>query len=87
ADGPGMVYLNGLVGHSGKNGCRLYCGTTGRRKEGGPYYYPALLKPGNGYDIPGSNHDDIDIADLPPGSAGNYFDNLRLLIASSTQAE
>lgn len=25
ADGPGMAYLNGLVGHHGKFGCRLYC--------------------------------------------------------------
>ena len=25
ADGPGMTYLNGLVGHQGAFGCRLYC--------------------------------------------------------------
>ena len=30
ADGPGLTYLNGLVGHKGKNGCRLYCGVLGR---------------------------------------------------------
>jgi Transposase family tnp2 len=29
ADGPGMAYLNGLVGHHGKNGCRLYCSMIG----------------------------------------------------------
>jgi len=25
ADGPAMAYINGLVGHQGRNGCRLYC--------------------------------------------------------------
>lgn len=25
ADGPGMTYLNGAVGHQGASGCRLYC--------------------------------------------------------------
>lgn len=29
ADGPRMTYLNGLVGHSGKIGCRLWCGLVG----------------------------------------------------------
>lgn len=32
ADGPGLVYFDGMVGHSGRNGCRLYCGLIGRRK-------------------------------------------------------
>ncbi|KAG1838385.1 hypothetical protein DFJ58DRAFT_718750 [Suillus subalutaceus] len=39
ADGPGLVYWDGMVGHSGKNGCQ------GRRKTGGSHYYPALLRP------------------------------------------
>ncbi|KAI0714307.1 hypothetical protein C8T65DRAFT_543183, partial [Cerioporus squamosus] len=25
ADSPAMAYLNGLVGHNGAHGCRLYC--------------------------------------------------------------
>lgn len=29
ADGPGLVHWDGLVGHCGKNGCRLYCGVRG----------------------------------------------------------
>ena len=29
ADEPGLVYWDGLVGHCGKNGCRLYCGIRG----------------------------------------------------------
>ena len=30
ADGPGLTHLNGLVGHMGRNGCRMYCSTHGR---------------------------------------------------------
>ncbi|KAF9471189.1 hypothetical protein BDN70DRAFT_926234 [Pholiota conissans] len=45
ADGPGMTHLNGLTGHSGAYGCRIYCAVKGRRKTGGNHYYPALLKP------------------------------------------
>ena len=44
-DGPGLVYWDGMVGHSGKNGCRLYWGLPGRQKERGHRYYPALLCP------------------------------------------
>ena len=29
ADGPGLVYWDGMVGHSGKNGCCVYCDTLG----------------------------------------------------------
>ena len=47
ADGPGMTYLNGLVGHSGVYGCRLYCPTKGHHKTNTSIYYPypALLLP------------------------------------------
>ena len=45
ADGPGLVYWDGMVGHSGKNGCHLYCGLPGRWKERAHRYYPALLCP------------------------------------------
>ncbi|KAF5344461.1 hypothetical protein D9758_014125, partial [Tetrapyrgos nigripes] len=39
ADGPGMVYFNGMVGHTGKNGCRFWCGLIGRHKEGASTYF------------------------------------------------
>ena len=45
ADGPGLAYLNGLTGHSGAFGCRLYCPVKGHQKVDAPHYYPALLKP------------------------------------------
>jgi hypothetical protein len=28
-DGPGRVYWDGMVGHSGRHGCRMYCGCLG----------------------------------------------------------
>ena len=34
ADGPGVVYLNGLIGHHGKNACRLYCDVIGHHTRG-----------------------------------------------------
>ncbi len=52
ADGPAMAYLNGLVGHHGKFGCRLYCPVPGRHKPNGSHYYPALMKPDD-YVMPG----------------------------------
>ena len=42
ADGPGLVYWDRMVVHSGKNGCCLYCGLPGRQKERAHRYYPAL---------------------------------------------
>ena len=44
ADGPGMVYLNGLVGHHSKNACQLYCDVARHQKPGGSHHYPTLLK-------------------------------------------
>lgn len=52
ADGPGMTTLNGLVGHHGVYGCRLYCPLKGRRKDGKPHYYPVLKRPTN-YNLSG----------------------------------
>ncbi|KIO07269.1 hypothetical protein M404DRAFT_51257, partial [Pisolithus tinctorius Marx 270] len=45
ADRPGLIYWNGMVGHSGKNGCHMYCGAISRCKTNGKHYYPALLRP------------------------------------------
>ncbi|KAG2082732.1 uncharacterized protein F5147DRAFT_748992 [Suillus discolor] len=75
ADGPGLVYWDGMVGHSGKNGCRLYCEITGRRKTRGTHYYPALLKPRDRC-VAGSDH-----------GSDSYADNLRRLVASLNQCQ
>ncbi|KAF8811705.1 hypothetical protein BYT27DRAFT_7221374 [Phlegmacium glaucopus] len=86
ADGPGMAYLNGLVGHHGKYGCRLYCSVTGRHKPGGSQYYPALLKPNN-YAVQGCDHDDISFANLPSCSQKDYFLNLHHLMSSPNETQ
>jgi hypothetical protein len=86
ADGPGLIYWDGMVGHSGKNGCRLYCGVTGRRKPHGTHYYPALLKP-LGQCAAGSEHADINVLKLPPGGSEDYANNLRRLVASPNQRQ
>lgn len=65
ADGPGMQYVNGLVGHSGRHGCRLYCPIRGRHKAGSGHYYPAMLKPSGDYNVEGSLHNDISLRNLP----------------------
>jgi hypothetical protein len=86
ADGPGLVYWDGMVGHSGKNGCRLYCEVMGRRKTRGTHYYPALLKPRDRC-VAGSDHGDIDVSNLPPSGSDGYADNLRRLVASPNQRQ
>ena len=63
ADGPAMAMISGMVGHSGKYGCRLYCGLPGHRRERDGHYYPAMLKP-EAYAIAGCNHDDVTFSDL-----------------------
>ncbi|OJT06314.1 hypothetical protein TRAPUB_2832 [Trametes pubescens] len=90
ADGPGMTYLNGLVGHQGCHGCRLYCGMPSRYKPSASTYYPAMLLPEN-YDIPGSSHPDyVPSPDPKPPeddrSRERYNEGLRRILAAPTQA-
>jgi hypothetical protein len=82
ADGPGMAFLTGLVGHQGKMGCRLYCGLPGQHKLGAPTYYPVLCQPvGNYY------HPDILIHQLPPAGSFNYEANLCHIVSCRNAAE
>ena len=84
ADGPGLVCWDGMVGHSGKNSCHLYCPMPGRCK--GTHYYPALLRP-QGNCIAGSDHLDINVFQLPLGGSGDYAHNLEHLISSPSQQQ
>jgi hypothetical protein len=86
ADGPGMTYLNGLVGHQGKKGCHLFCSLPGHHKRGKPHYYPALLKPTN-YSVQGSDHPDIDINKLPSMSSKVYEQSLEFVVGSSSETQ
>lgn len=86
ADGPGLTYLNGLTGHSGAYGCRLYCSVKGRRKPGGNHYYPALLKPTN-YHVEGCDHEDVNATNLSGGSQEEYLGSLATLLTARNQAQ
>ena len=79
------MYWDGMVGHSGKNGCHMYCGTLGRRKMQASHYYPALLKPN--HCPPGSDHPDIDVFNIPLGGSDGYADNLQYLVSSCSQCQ
>ena len=85
ADSIGIVQFNGLTGHRGAYGCRLYCPIKGRRKPDGKHYFPALLKPEN-YNVQGCNHPDIDVRNLPPTMAADYERNLQIVLSSTTAA-
>ena len=86
ADGPSLVYWDGMVSHSSTNGCRLYCGLPGRRKERAHRYYPALLCPHDR--VPeGSNHPDIDVFKLPAGSSSDYSQNLHMIVSVPNQTQ
>ncbi|KAG1822720.1 uncharacterized protein BJ212DRAFT_1208683, partial [Suillus subaureus] len=86
ANGPGLLCMSSLVGHTGKNGCYMYCGLKGQCKPHASQYYPVLLKPNN-YTIAGCTHDDIDIANLSQGTSAHYVENLHIMMASCTQAQ
>ncbi|PCH33287.1 hypothetical protein WOLCODRAFT_62295, partial [Wolfiporia cocos MD-104 SS10] len=87
ADSVGMTYLNGLVGHSGAQGCRIYCPLKGRHKPGSGYYYPACLKPDN-YNVANCSHEDIEPQILDSVKASKqYYDNLTRVLGARTDRE
>lgn len=89
ADAPGMVYLSGLVGHSGARGCRKYCKVPSRLKPDGSHYYPVLHLP-NGLSTSGSTFPDIQLDEWDPYfSQKEYTDNLISVLSteSTTQYE
>ncbi|PCH44326.1 hypothetical protein WOLCODRAFT_76994 [Wolfiporia cocos MD-104 SS10] len=87
ADSVGMTYLNGLVGHSGAQGCRIYCPLKGRHKPGSGYYYPACLKPDN-YDVANCSHEDVKLQILDSVEASKqHYDNLTCVLGARTDRE
>ncbi|EKM49948.1 uncharacterized protein PHACADRAFT_200802 [Phanerochaete carnosa HHB-10118-sp] len=89
ADGPGMQFINGLVGHSRRFGCQLYCPMRGRHKSGAGHYYPVSLKPGGEYNVNGSMHDNVNLRTfIGPRSqdeaAKQYHKNLRYVQESTS---
>ncbi|KAI0077274.1 hypothetical protein K474DRAFT_1684384 [Panus rudis PR-1116 ss-1] len=88
ADSPGMAFINGLVGHHGGHGCRIYCGMKGHHKDGGTHYFPTATKPHN-FAGEGCDHDNINYRDSKqfcPDPA-RYQANLRRVEQSPNQTQ
>ncbi|ESK87682.1 hypothetical protein Moror_1876, partial [Moniliophthora roreri MCA 2997] len=80
ADCPEMVHWSGLVVHTGKIGCQLWCPLIGRHKPNQHMYYPVLYKP-TALDVEESNHADQDSLrlSLTPIDAECYVQSLHVL--------
>ena len=63
ADSPAMAMIYGMVGHSGKFHCHLYCGLPGHRHDRDGHYYSVMLKP-DAYAVVGCDHNDVLFTDL-----------------------
>ena len=89
ADSLGGAAMSGMVGHSGKFGCRLYCNMPGRHRMGDGHYYPAMHIP-HQYAVAGCDHPDVSDNDLAMHCSHldkKYRRNLDYLLAAHTQAE
>ncbi|KAF8583438.1 hypothetical protein K439DRAFT_1647251 [Ramaria rubella] len=86
ADGSGSIYITCLVGHTGACPCRLFCGIKGHCKPRKSCYYPIYLRPHN-YNVPGSDHPDVNIQDLCEGSTEEYDCKLKHLLRSHSYAK
>ena len=89
ADSLGGAAMSGMVGHSGKYGCRLYCNMPSRHRTGDGHYYPAMNTPQN-YTVSGCDHADVLDSDLALHRTQidqKYQRNLNYLLASNTQTE
>ncbi|THH32143.1 hypothetical protein EUX98_g2045 [Antrodiella citrinella] len=80
ADGPGMSSINGLVGHGGQHGCRMYCGMLGRHQANVSRYFPVALRPLGNYNVLGSTHPDIDLTKLHGLDIKTYQRNLNTVL-------
>ena len=87
ADSVAMEKLSGSVGHHGRKGCRLLCGFTGRNKEFGTHYYPALLRPDGFENHRTSSHPDVKTDELPIPSAEKYKEDLYYVLSSAHHTE
>ncbi|TFK59269.1 hypothetical protein BDN72DRAFT_749271, partial [Pluteus cervinus] len=77
--------LNGLVGHTGSLGCRIYCGFRGRHKPSVGVYYPASLQPRDGNDNP-KGPPDLPIDNLGSPNHSAYMNQLAFLLGSPSRA-
>ncbi|EJD38499.1 hypothetical protein AURDEDRAFT_30561, partial [Auricularia subglabra TFB-10046 SS5] len=86
ADAEAMPIWSGFVKHSGKKGCRLWCGLPGRHMSGGRrggHYYPMLALPDN-YNVAGCTHPDQPYDEPRKADPSRYLDELRQICAAKT---
>ena len=89
ADSLGGAAMSGMVGHSGKFGCRLYCDMPSRHRKGDGHYYPAMHRPDN-YTVAGCCHPDVRNVDLGRYRSQldqKYICNITKLLAATTLAD
>ena len=89
ADSPGAASMSGFVGHSGKQGCQVYCAITGRRREGDGHYFPVMSKP-DSYAMPGCSHNDVTFKALHnfrQNISTTYERNLQLLLSAQNPSQ
>jgi hypothetical protein len=86
ADGIGLEAINGVNGHRGYMGCRLFCPHRSRRRQGDSHYYPAC-NCASGPVVEGSDHPDIDPAHLPPASVEDYEARLTHLLTARNASQ
>jgi hypothetical protein len=87
ADSLGSASMSGMVGHSGRFGCHLYCDMPSHHHKGDGHYYPALQCPHN-YNLAGCSHPDIHNHDLQKYRSNlsqKYQQNIQHLLAARTQ--
>ena len=90
ADGPGAAAMSGMVGHSGKYGCRLYCEIRGQHQEGVGHYFLIMKKPSGGYNVEGSNHKDMTCQNLKKyrdNIPKQYKQNIKKLLTAKTKTK
>ena len=63
ADSLGSAAMSGMVGHSGRYGCRLYCDMPGRRRDKDTHYYPVMSRP-HSYSVTQCCHPDVSVHNL-----------------------
>jgi hypothetical protein len=89
ADSPGSAFMSGMVGHSGRVGCHLYCDMLSQHRMHDSHYYPTMNRPHN-YNVDGCCHLDISDANLEQfqeGLPSKYKQNMEYLLAVRTTAD
>ncbi|KAJ3560208.1 hypothetical protein NP233_g10989 [Leucocoprinus birnbaumii] len=88
ADALGMAQASGYAGHNSAKGCRRTCKFPGHREPGKGTYYPLCKKPGEGYNVKGSDHGNLSLCTWPVEfSQARYNKDIQDLLQTRTVAQ